>query len=226
MLDEERDVFAAFAQRRKLHRDDVQAIEEVLAERGVRDHLREIGVRGGDDPDVDLDRVRVADALELPLLQHAQQLCLERRAHRRDLVEKQRALVRLLETTLAGADGARERAAHVAEELGLEQRFRNRAAVERDEPIRAARAGVMNRPRRELLAGSRLARDEHRAGRARDRLEQLKEIRASRCCGRRARRCGSAPRAAIAGRRSRIAGAAVRAPSSARGAARRTETAW
>ena len=64
-----------------------------------------------------------------------------------DFVEEERAFVRLLEASLAVADGAGERAAHVAEELGFEQRFGNRAAVERDEPVRAPRAVVVNRPR-------------------------------------------------------------------------------
>jgi hypothetical protein len=83
----------------------------------------EIRVRRGNHADVDLDRVRVADALELALLQHAQQLRLERGTHRPDLVEEERALVRLLEASLARADGAGERAADVAEELRLQQRF-------------------------------------------------------------------------------------------------------
>ena len=109
---------------RQLHRDDVEAVEEILAERAVGDHLREIRMGRGDHAHVDLDRVRVADALELALLQHAQQLRLQRGAHRPDLVEEQRALVRLLETSLARADRAGERAAHVAEELRFEQRLR------------------------------------------------------------------------------------------------------
>ena len=46
----------------------------------------------------------------------------------------------------------------------------------RDETISATRAVVMNRPRRQLLAGTRLAGDQDSARRDRDRLEQLKEI--------------------------------------------------
>ena len=140
MLHEQRNVVAPLAQRRQLHRDDVQAVEQILAERALGDHLREIGVRRGDDADVDLDRLRVADALELALLQHAQQLGLQRRAHRPDLVEEERALVRLLEPALARADRAGERAAHVTEQLRLEQRLRNRAAVDRDEAVARAAA--------------------------------------------------------------------------------------
>ena len=74
-----------------------------------------------------------------------------------------RALVRLLEPSLPRADRAGERAAHVTEQLGLEQRLGNRAAVERDEPLRAARAVVMNRARDDFLAGAGLAGHENRA---------------------------------------------------------------
>ena len=120
--------------------------------------------------------MRIADALELALLQHAQQLGLERRAHRPDLVEEERALVRLLEAALARADRAGECAAHVAEQLRLEQRFGNRAAVDRDEPVRAARAVVMDRARGELLSGAGLSGDQDRARSCRDGLEQLKQV--------------------------------------------------
>ena len=52
-----------------LHRNDVQPVVEILAERTLGDHLREIRMRGGNDADIDLDRVRVADALDLAFLQ-------------------------------------------------------------------------------------------------------------------------------------------------------------
>ena len=97
-----------------------------------------------------------------------------------DFVEEQRALVRLLEPSLPVADGAGERAAHVAEELRLEQRFGNRAAVERDEPMRAARAVVVDRARDDLLAGAGLAGDENRAVGRGDGLEQLEQAAPSR----------------------------------------------
>ena len=175
MLHEQRDVLFAIAKRRNLDGDDVQPIEQVLAELTVGDHLREIAVGGGDDADVDFDRVRVADALELALLQRAQQLGLQRRAHRPHFVEEERSLVRLLEATLAVADRPGERAAHVAEEIRFEQRLGDRAAVERDEPLTAARAVVMNRARHDFLAGAGLAGDQDRAVGRRNRLEQLEE---------------------------------------------------
>ena len=71
---------------------------------------------------------------------------------------------------LPRADRAGERAARVPEELRLEQVLGDRAAVDRDEPVRAARAGVMDRARDDLFAGARLAGDEDRARCRRDGL--------------------------------------------------------
>ena len=55
--DQERDVFAAVAQRRQRHGQHVQAVEEILAERPFGDHLRELGMRRRNHAHVDLDRV-------------------------------------------------------------------------------------------------------------------------------------------------------------------------
>ena len=53
VVDEAGDLVAAFAQRRDRQADDVEAVEEVLAEAAVADGVFEIGVGGGDDADVD-----------------------------------------------------------------------------------------------------------------------------------------------------------------------------
>jgi hypothetical protein len=65
------------------------------------------------------------DPLELALLQHAQQLHLELRLQRPDLVEKDRPAVGGLEAADLVADGAGERALHVAEDFRLQQRARS-----------------------------------------------------------------------------------------------------
>ena len=158
MLHEHRNVVAPIAQRRQLDRDDVKPVVQVLAERAFRDHLCQLGVGRGDDANIHLDRLVVTDAFELALLKRPQQLHLQRRAHRPHFVEEERAFVRLLESALARADGAGERAAHVTEQLGFEQRFGNRAAVERDEAMGAARAVVMNGARHHFLCRSRFRR--------------------------------------------------------------------
>ena len=82
----------------------------------------------------------------------------------------------LLETPLPRADRAGECAAHVTEELGFEQRLRDRAAVEGDEAIRAARAAVVNRARGKLLSRPRFAGDEHGARRRGHGFQELEEV--------------------------------------------------
>ena len=64
--------------------------------------------------------------------------------------------------------GAGERAAHVAEQLGFEQRLGHGGAVHLDERHVALRAAIVDRARDHLLAGAGLARDEHRAPRLGD----------------------------------------------------------
>ena len=95
-------------------------------------------MRGGDDPHVDLARLRRPDALELAFLQHAQQLGLHVGGQVADLVEEQRAAVGQLEAALARRHRAGERAALVPEQLALDQRRRQRGAVHAHERPPAA----------------------------------------------------------------------------------------
>ncbi len=81
-----------------------------------------------------------ADALDHALLQEAQQLGLQRQRHVADLVEKQRAAVGELELAGRLPHRAGEGALLVAEQLALEQRFRDGRAVDRDERLAGAAA--------------------------------------------------------------------------------------
>ena len=102
-----------------------------------------------------------ADAADDAVLQDAEELDLHRRRRLADLVEEDRAAVGLVEQPALLADGAGERAALVAEELGLEQRLGEGAAVDRDE-LPAAAGVVVDGAGDQLLAGARLAGDQHR----------------------------------------------------------------
>src|SRR5205807_8690091 len=83
--------------------------------------LAQVELRGGDDPHVGSVRGALSDPLERLLLQDAQKLRLEVQRNVADLVEEERAACRQLEAADAVAHGAGERAAHVTEELRLEQ---------------------------------------------------------------------------------------------------------
>src|SRR5690606_23138635 len=98
------------------------------------------------------------------------QLRLQRERHVADLVEEQGAAVGDLDLAGRLAHGARERALLEAEQLRLEQRLRDRGAVDRNERLLRARAQVVDRAREELLAGAALAEQQRRRAGRRDLL--------------------------------------------------------
>ena len=61
-------------QRRGVDREDVQAVVEIVTEPVLFHHLDEVPVRRSHQTDVDLDRPSAADALELLLLEDAEEL--------------------------------------------------------------------------------------------------------------------------------------------------------
>ena len=124
----------------QVDRHDVEAVVQVLAEPAGVDLVEQVAVGGGDDPGVDLDGLGVADALELALLEDAEQLHLELGRGAVDLVEEDGAGVRRLEPAGAVLDGAGERALDVAEQLAFEQALGQGPAVDAD--VRAGRRGL------------------------------------------------------------------------------------
>src|SRR5881397_4144984 len=161
VVDQEGDVLAPLGERRDGELDDAQAIVEVLAEAAGAYGALEVLVGGRDEAHVDPDRQVAADALELLLLDGAQELRLRLERHVAHLVEEERAAVRRLELPLAPRDRARERALLVAEELALDQLLAERRTVHLDQRLRAPRAPVVERVRDQLLAGTAPAADQH-----------------------------------------------------------------
>ena len=173
-MGEERDqVLHALAQRWDADREHVQAVEQVLAEAFLADHAAQIAVGGRDHAHVGLEHTLVADAPEARLLEHAQQAGLELERHVADLVQEQRAALGQFEGAAAVAMGPGEGAAHVPEQLALDELGRNRAAIHHLERSARAFAQLVNRARRELLARARLADEHDRKVGARDRRQIL-----------------------------------------------------
>src|SRR5678815_1593739 len=175
-LDQQRQVFLPLAERRQLDGEDVQPVEEIFAQLAALHGLNRHHVGRGEHTDVNGLLVAAAKAAERPLLQHAQQLHLRRRRHLGDLVQEERAAVRQLEAPFAAIGGAGERPLLVAEDFALEQRFRNRGAIDRHERLVRARAQLMNHLRHELLAGARLAPDQYGGGGRRRLLDDLIDL--------------------------------------------------
>ena len=111
--------------------------------------------------------MRLAQAPDLALLKRAQQLRLHARAELGDFVEEQRAAAGILEQARTIGVRAGERAARVAEQLGLDQVVDQRRAVDRAEPPVAPHAARVNRARGQFLARPALAFDDDRKRRRR-----------------------------------------------------------
>ena len=97
VLGERPDVLGPLPQRRHADRHDAQPVVEVLAEPLLRHQRRQVLVGGRDDADGHVARLLAADALELPFLQHAQQLGLRRLVQVAHFVEEDGAAVGQLE---------------------------------------------------------------------------------------------------------------------------------
>src|SRR5262249_56268463 len=114
---------------------------------------REVAVGRAYHTDLDLLGAIAAEALDLAELKEPQQLDLDTERDLSDFVEEQRTAPRTGDPPRAVAIGAGEGAAHVPEQLGLEDRIGQRGAVERHERPLAARRVDVQRAGHELLAG-------------------------------------------------------------------------
>ncbi len=123
----------AIPQGRQPDLEDLEPVVEVLAEAAVEDGGPQVTIGGGHDAHVRGQDAGAAEALELLLLQDAQELRLRGQAHFPDLVEEQHAARGALD--LAGLRRARSRecALLVTEQLRLQQLIGQGRAVQRDE---------------------------------------------------------------------------------------------
>ena len=103
VVHEQRNVLAPLPQRRQRDGEHVEAVPEVFAEAARLHLLEEVAIGRGDDARVGLERDVAADALELAVLEHAQQLGLQVQRQLADFVEEERGAVGDLEPTLAAS---------------------------------------------------------------------------------------------------------------------------
>ena len=98
--------------------------KQVGAELPLTHRLLQVPVGGRDHARVRAQRLVAADALELALLEHAQECDLDGRRQLAHLVEEDRASGRQLEPSFPPLQRARERAPLVAEQLGRDRALR------------------------------------------------------------------------------------------------------
>ena len=127
-----------------------------------------------DDPAVRLQRPRAAKRLERAVLERPEELGLDRQAERSDFVQEERAAVGPGEPAVLPRERAGEGALLVAEELRLEERLGDRAAVHLDEGPIPAGAERVQRVSDQFLARAARPLDEHGGGARRDLLHHSK----------------------------------------------------
>ena len=173
VIDEHRDLLPTLAERRDADLDDVETVVEVLAELMDAHRGLEVAVGGGDQAHVGVDDLLAADAGELAVLQHVEQLGLQPQRHLADLVQEERALVSRFELAWLLPIGARKRALLVTEELGFQQLAGQRGAIDLQELLGRARRGLVNRPRHDLFAHAALSAQQDRRVRGRHLADQV-----------------------------------------------------
>ena len=161
MADQCGDLFAALAERRDAHLDDVEPVIEVFAKLTRPDPGLEISIRRGDDADVRVDDPVPADPGGFAVLEDVEELGLQRERHLADLVEHQRAPMCDFELAGLVPVGARERAFLMAEQLALEELARHGRAVDLQQELVGPRRRVVNRPGDDFLADPALATQKH-----------------------------------------------------------------
>src|ERR1700683_1621743 len=77
MLCKQGNIVATFAQGRKIHLHNVEAVIQVFAEFSLLDHFGQLAVRGADQAYVDVNGGVAAEALEAAFLQNAKKFRLE-----------------------------------------------------------------------------------------------------------------------------------------------------
>src|SRR5262249_33802876 len=150
-------------------------------EGALRDGLVQITVGGGHHAHVGLQHAAAADALELALLQYAQELGLRGERHLTYLVEEENAARGLLDVPRLGLHRSREGAALEPKERRLEEVLGESRAVERHEGTVAPRRRAMEETREHLLAGPGLPEEEHSSVRGCDLRRLLEHLPKARC---------------------------------------------
>ena len=125
------DVAATLVEPGQMQIDHIEPVVQIFAKFAARNRRFQILVGGSDDAHVDAVHFACADRPHLLVFDDAQKLDLQRQRHIANLVEKQGAVIRLADQALARRDRTGVRALDVAEQFGLHQFGRYRAAVHR-----------------------------------------------------------------------------------------------
>ena len=120
VLDQRGEVVRPLAQGGDSQGNDVQAVVEILSKAAFANGLLRVHIGGGNDSDVNRDRIAPTDPIDLALLQDSEQLCLQVNGDLRYFIQEQRAAVGKFKLALLAFDRPCESPLLVAEQLAFE----------------------------------------------------------------------------------------------------------
>ena len=141
----------------------VDSVIEILSEGALLDHLLQVAVGAADQTDIYFFGRKAADTLDFIILQDTEQLCLKRKGHFADFVQKQGSGVSQLKFShFSFLQGSGKGTFFIAEKLGFHQFFGDRSAVDFDKRLTFAQAHFLDGRGKELLADAGLPGDQDR----------------------------------------------------------------
>ena len=161
-MGEQQNVRASLPKWRQLYRHDREAMIEILTESPGANGGAEVLAGGRQYPCIGGLGPGAPQTPDRVFLERLEQLGLQRVRHEPDLVEEDRAAMRNVQQPCLRLPGVGECATLEPEELGFEQRVRNRRAVHVDECPLRSRTHLMDHVRDESFAGSGLTLYQHR----------------------------------------------------------------
>ena len=107
MADEEFHVSLAFAKRRQVDREHIDAVVKIFAKAAGGDLDAQVAVGGGDEADVDAAFFDRTDAAERAVFEHAEEFGLQAAGEVAEFIDEQRAAVGDFEQARFAGRGAR-----------------------------------------------------------------------------------------------------------------------
>ena len=162
MFNQQRNIFRPLAQRRDVQTQHIDPVVKVFAKPPGFNHLHQVLVRCRQQAQVDRDDPFAADPHDFLFLNHPQDSRLQRQRHFTDFIHEQGSAVgQFHQTDFAATPGAGERPFLIAEQFAFQQIFRYGGAVEGNKRAFGAPAQIVQPLGDHLLAGSRLAGNQH-----------------------------------------------------------------
>ena len=174
--DQERDILFPVAQGGDPERDDVQAIVEILAKPPLFHLFFKILVGRRQHPDIGCNQPVPSDTFERLLLEDPKHFCLRLKAHVGHFVKKDRPLVGQVKLSPFHGGRPGKGPLFMAEQLALNQIFRNRRTVHLDERFLDPPALTVNGSGHELLSRSVFSHDQDPGVGRRDNADHLFEV--------------------------------------------------